>query len=57
MQAGRIGFDGPPAELTTEKALEVYGTEGDSEELRQALGEGPVKAGRSDLPRILAVNA
>jgi phosphonate transport system ATP-binding protein len=57
MQAGRIVFDGPPAELTAEKALEVYGTEGDSEELRQALGEGPVKAGRSDLPRILAVNA
>jgi phosphonate transport system ATP-binding protein len=43
MRAGRIVFDGPPAELTTDKALEVYGTEGDSDELKQALGEGPVK--------------
>jgi phosphonate transport system ATP-binding protein len=43
MRSGRIVFHGPPAELTTEKALEVYGTEGDSEELKQALGEGPVK--------------
>jgi phosphonate transport system ATP-binding protein len=43
MHAGRIVFDGPPSELTTEKALEVYGTEGDSDELKQALGEGPVQ--------------
>jgi hypothetical protein len=43
MRAGRIVFYGPPSELTTEKALEVYGTEGDSEELKQALGEGPVQ--------------
>jgi phosphonate transport system ATP-binding protein len=39
MQAGRVIFDGPPSELTTEKALEVYGTDGDSEELKQALGD------------------
>jgi phosphonate transport system ATP-binding protein len=43
MHAGRIVFDGSPSELTTEKALEVYGTEGDSDELKQALGEGPVQ--------------
>jgi phosphonate transport system ATP-binding protein len=43
MRAGRIVFYGSPAKLTTEKALEVYGTEGDSEELKQALGEGPVQ--------------
>jgi len=42
MQSGRIVFDGPSFELTPEKALEVYGTEGDSEELIQALGEGLV---------------
>ncbi|MGD8716747.1 MAG: phosphonate ABC transporter ATP-binding protein [Desulfobacterales bacterium] len=48
MHAGRIVFDGPPSELTTEKALEVYGTEGDSDELKQALGEGPV--GKDDTP-------
>ena len=42
MRAGRIVFDGPPAALTTQKAIEVYGTEGDSEELVQAMGEGPV---------------
>jgi phosphonate transport system ATP-binding protein len=43
MHAGRIVFYGPPSELTTKKALEVYGTEGDSDELKQALGEGPVQ--------------
>jgi phosphonate transport system ATP-binding protein len=43
MRAGRIVFYGSSSELTTEKALEVYGTEGDSEELKQALGEGPVQ--------------
>jgi hypothetical protein len=43
MHAGRIVFYGPPSELTTEKALGVYGTEGDSDELKQALGEGPVQ--------------
>jgi phosphonate transport system ATP-binding protein len=48
MRAGRIVFYGSPAELTTEKALEVYGTEGDSEELKQALGEGPVQ--KDDAP-------
>jgi len=42
MRSGRIVFSGQPSELTTKKALEVYGTEGDSEELKQALGEGPV---------------
>jgi phosphonate transport system ATP-binding protein len=57
MHAGRIVFDGPPAELTTEKALEVYGTEGDSEELKQALGEGPVKADEPELPRAAVVHA
>jgi phosphonate transport system ATP-binding protein len=39
MHAGSIVFDGRPSELTTEKAIEVYGTEGDSEELNQALGK------------------
>jgi phosphonate transport system ATP-binding protein len=44
MHSGRVIFDGSPSELTTEKALEVYGTEGDSEELKQALGEGPTQS-------------
>ena len=39
MHAGRVVFDGEPAALTTERAIEVYGTETDSEELKQALGE------------------
>jgi phosphonate transport system ATP-binding protein len=41
MAVGKVVFDGPPEELTPDKALEVYGTEGDSEELKQAMGEGP----------------
>jgi phosphonate transport system ATP-binding protein len=57
MSAGRIIFDGPPAELTTEKALEVYGSEGDSEELKQAMGEGPIKADEEELPRVAVVQA
>jgi phosphonate transport system ATP-binding protein len=48
MRAGRIVFCGPSHALTTEQALEVYGTEGDSEELKQALGEGPVQS--DDVP-------
>ena len=39
MHAGRVVFDGAAPELTTERAIEVYGTETDSEELKQALGE------------------
>jgi phosphonate transport system ATP-binding protein len=57
MRSGRIVFDGPSAELTTEKALEVYGTEGDSEELKQALGEGPVQNGDAEMPQLEAVSA
>jgi len=37
MHAGSVVFDGLPSELTTEKAIEVYGTEGGSDELNQAL--------------------
>ena len=44
MRSGRIIFNGAPPELTTEKVLEIYGTDGDSEELTQALAEGPVNA-------------
>ncbi|MGD8468935.1 MAG: phosphonate ABC transporter ATP-binding protein, partial [Desulfobacterales bacterium] len=56
MRAGRIVFYGPPSELTTEKALEVYGTEGDSEELKQALGEGPVQKDDAPATQIAAVS-
>jgi phosphonate transport system ATP-binding protein len=48
MRAGRIVFCGPSHALTTDHALEVYGTEGDGDELKQALGEGPVQ--RDDAP-------
>jgi phosphonate transport system ATP-binding protein len=44
MRAGRIIFNGAPTELSTEKVLEIYGTDDDSEELIQALAEGPVNA-------------
>jgi phosphonate transport system ATP-binding protein len=44
MRSGRIIFNGIPSELSTEKALEVYGTDGDNEELIQALAEGPISA-------------
>jgi phosphonate transport system ATP-binding protein len=57
MQSGRIIFDGPPAELTTEKALAVYGTEGDNEELKQALGEGPIHRRNAPLIRSKAASA
>jgi phosphonate transport system ATP-binding protein len=56
MHAGRIIFYGPPSELTTEKALEVYGTEGDSEELKQALGEGPVQKEDEPTSRVAAAS-
>ena len=55
MRAGRIVFSGPSHALTTEQALEVYGTEGDSEELKQALGEGPVQ--KDDVPASRAAAA
>jgi phosphonate transport system ATP-binding protein len=42
MRSGQIIFNGDPTELSTEKALEIYGTEGDSEELVQAMAAGPV---------------
>jgi phosphonate transport system ATP-binding protein len=45
MRAGAIVFDGEPAELSTQKILEIYGTDEDSEELKQALAEGPMRAG------------
>ncbi len=57
MRAGRIVFDGAASDLTTEKALEVYGTDGDSEELKQALGEGPVRTETLPGPRVAAVSA
>jgi phosphonate transport system ATP-binding protein len=44
MRAGRIVFNATPAELSTTKALEIYGSEGDSEELIQAMDEGPISA-------------
>jgi phosphonate transport system ATP-binding protein len=44
MRAGRIIFNGTPSELTTEKALEIYGTDDDDEELTKALAEGPIRA-------------
>jgi hypothetical protein len=49
MQSGCVIFDGPPNELTTQKALAVYGTEGDTEELKQAMGEGPVSGDNNQL--------
>ncbi|MFO7738540.1 MAG: phosphonate ABC transporter ATP-binding protein [Desulfatiglandaceae bacterium] len=51
MRAGRIVFFGPSYELTTEKALEVYGTEGDGDELKQALGEGPLQKDDAPVPQ------
>jgi phosphonate transport system ATP-binding protein len=57
MRAGRVVFQGPSFELTTEKALEIYGTEGDSEELKQALGEGPVKKVAAPVSQAAAVSA
>jgi phosphonate transport system ATP-binding protein len=54
MRSGRIVFYGPSSELTAEKALEVYGAEGDSEELKQALGEGPVKDAEIRISRAAA---
>lgn len=51
MDHGRIVFDGPPRELTMEKAMEVYGSDGDSEELMEALGN---PLAESDGARIIA---
>lgn len=45
MRAGRVVFNGAPSELITEKILEIYGTDKDSEELKKALAEGPMRAG------------
>jgi phosphonate transport system ATP-binding protein len=42
MRSGRIVFNGAPSSLTTEKVLEIYGTDEDSEELIQAMAAGPV---------------
>ena len=42
MRSGRIVFNGTPAELSTAKALEIYGSDGDNEELLQAMAEGPI---------------
>jgi phosphonate transport system ATP-binding protein len=42
MRSGRIVFNGTPAELSTTKALEIYGSDGDNEELLQAMAEGPI---------------
>ena len=44
MRRGCIVFNGDPAELSSEKILEIYGTDKDSEELKQALAEGPISA-------------
>jgi phosphonate transport system ATP-binding protein len=44
MRSGCIVFNACPSELSTEKILEIYGTNGDSEELKQALAEGPINA-------------
>jgi phosphonate transport system ATP-binding protein len=46
MQAGTVVFDGPPEALTVEKAVEIYGAEGDSEELQEALGKKPAEMER-----------
>jgi phosphonate transport system ATP-binding protein len=55
MRAGRIVFNGTPAELSTAKALEIYGSDGDSEELLQALDEGPVGADEATTARVAIV--
>jgi phosphonate transport system ATP-binding protein len=57
MRSGRIVFNGTASELTTEKALEVYGTEGDSEELIRALGEGPVDEEDAPVSRAMVASA
>ena len=46
MQAGTVVFDGPPEALTVETAVGIYGAEGDSEELQEALGKKPAAAER-----------
>jgi len=51
MRAGSTVFDGVPAQLSTQKILEIYGTDKDSEELKQALSEGPMRAGLSGSAR------
>jgi hypothetical protein len=45
MRAGCIVFNGVPSELSTEKIREIYGTAEDSEELKLALAEGPMRSG------------
>jgi phosphonate transport system ATP-binding protein len=57
MRSGRIVFDGSPAELITEKALEVYGSSGDSDELKQALGQEPVQMNEATYQGMLPVHA
>ncbi|MGD8291076.1 MAG: phosphonate ABC transporter ATP-binding protein [Desulfobacterales bacterium] len=42
MRSGRIVFNGTPAELSTAKALDIYGSDGDNEELLGAMDEGPI---------------
>ena len=42
MRSGRIVFNGTPAELSTAKAVEIYGSDGNNEELLQAMAEGPI---------------
>lgn len=49
MARGRIVFDGRPSELTMEKAMEVYGADGDSEELMAALGNPMSDAGGAEI--------
>ena len=48
MQEGRVVFDGEPAELTDEKAREIYGAEADeafeASVTSTSLGESPIKA-------------
>jgi phosphonate transport system ATP-binding protein len=42
MQAGRIVFDGPPAELTASRVREIYGVSEDEFE-EQAAAEAPTR--------------
>ena len=48
MANGQIAFDGTPDELTLDQMREIYGVEGEDEELEQALAQS-----RSGVPRKL----
>lgn len=54
MRNGRIVFDGAPDELTDEKVFEVYGSNGNDDELNGALSGAPLKDSQKSLKGLLA---